>query len=155
MACLHLLDDRRTVCRSLSTLPIFGRPGWYVTAKGIRLFSFFCLSLRTLCLGVFFCPLRLFLNKVLPISPLYQVHCLMELFLASSCWPLQQYMRYVDCTWLLRVYNEWCASLSLANSPPVSVTRLCGFQKAPYLSYTQTGEKIGILQYSLLLYACW
>ena len=55
--------------------------------------------------------------------------------------PPQQYMRCVDCMWLLRVCGWWCASLSSASSRLVSVTKLCAFQIAPYLFYTHTPRK--------------
>ena len=57
-----------------------------------------------------------------------------------------------SCMRLQRVYGWRYASLLLANSRLVSVTELCAFQIAPYLSSTHTRRKNwNIIQYSFAL----
>ena len=51
--------------------------------------------------------------------------------------------------WFQKVYGWWYASLLLANSRLVSVTELCTFQIAPYLSCTHMRRKK--LEYSNIL----
>ena len=67
---------------------------------------------------------------------------------SSSCSPLQQYMRCVDCMWLLRVCGWWCASLSPAIFRLVSDRTLHISDSTLSLSYPHATEK---LEYSNIL----
>ena len=66
IASLHLIDECKTGCNSLSKAPILGSPEWNVTVKGILLLSFFGFSLKASFLGIRLALSTCCLKKFLP-----------------------------------------------------------------------------------------